>query len=179
MVYSIYVSGSLGKEKSRRTFPLNGKPVSAFIEAAAGNSRYSAWEACPIDEAEVRNNILNRASLILFTLGLPPPIWECAVCGRDFQGRARFLSYVGLGGAGLEVKDPCCEECFSTIKWCGSCYNYVVPEGEQCPEFEDVDVESHMLQNPEDMGARFGADGRHLEQAVPPPCVLLLQKAAK
>ena len=196
-VFPIYVSGKaykwcgLDKEPTAYDVVMHGTILDAFIEVMEQGDNYDTWELEDIDEVDPNPNNMNTMTVILDHHGLKGPVWVCYYCGEPHVGIAKFLGAEGNGGVGIWLTNPCCDECFSALRYCDRCYCTILPEEDgTCPSFgcQDLDEdeepgELHPLNEDEDDEAvKFGMDGRRFladgEGAGPPPVIFIMEKGA-
>lgn len=203
-IHPIYVSGEaykwfgFDKMKNANEIVTAGVPLLTFCEKMEQDvgtyRRYEDHEILDVWDVDWNPNVLNSATMICMLLNgrdaddqgnLYLPRWECSICGEVCAGVARFLGYTGNGGVGIILKDPCCQQCFSSIQFCGHCYKYVtpvVPKDEYdnrdqialqnvdmerntddqellCPNCELDEDQEQELSEPEDCAVQFGLDG--------------------
>jgi hypothetical protein len=176
----LYVTGSLytallPKEMEPSRVPYLHFTLEEFCKAV-DLYYYNDFDIYDISEIDVSPNNLNGITAILSVLGLKGPVWECDICDSKFTGIARFLGYHGNGGIGIVLTNPCCDDCFRNLAFCGQCgatdkagYNDL---GElYCTRCEST-AEVYPLDDEEDDNARaFGLTGSSFlgeEQELPP-----------
>lgn len=160
LVYPLYVSGVACELLDLPKITDGVGPHKFLVTMIKNPSRYSDWDAVPINELEVGSNLLNSITKLMLKHELKPPTWCCSICLEDCVGYAHFLGYTGDGGVGIILTDECCDDCFKKIRWCGNCGYYgapVIPE--MCPKCEEFDY----LCDPDDYAETFGLAGEALD----------------
>lgn len=169
MVFPLFVSGR-AVAGHRCLFDLEeptvGVPLDTFVDYYQELPRYyDSWEHSSVDELDLEDfgdNLFNQVAVLLDHYGLQIPSYTCDQCGRSGRGIAHFLGARGNGGVGINLSDPCCPDCFSTLQYCDTCFGYVEPnERGDCPE-QDGGDEEHKLYEMEDQAQLFGMDGSML-----------------
>lgn len=142
-----------------------------FLEWADSTNRYSDWSIEKIDECTVAYNTLNSITALLHYHKLEGPPWDCSICKKTHTGMARFLGYKGNGGVGINLTDPCCDDCFDSHAWCDECCSIVKRATGSCPQC------SGDLSDNKDEAEDFELDGSRtlcaLDIHEPPPSILL------